>query len=226
MSVSPLALKIRAHKFGVLIRNARLIRNKSIADCASRLGIAETHFETYELGEASPSLPELELLTVYLSISFEYFLGSKLLPKEGVLERPQDASQWLNIRQRIIGARIKQVCNEQGISLEVLAQAIGADPQQLEAYELNGEPIPLPTLEAISQTLGKPVDIFCDQHEPVGSKLFHQQITQAVLDLPPEMQDFISKPINHPYLELAMRLSEMSVDKLREVAEGLLEITL
>ena len=45
-------------------------------------------------------------------------------------------------------------------------------------------------------------------------------------DLPLEMQAFISKPINMPYLELAQRLSEMSVDRLRGVAEGLLEITL
>ena len=43
--------------------------------------------------------------------------------------------------------------------------------------------------------------------------------------LPLEMQVFVSKPINRPYLELAMRLNDMSVDKLRGVAEGLLEIT-
>jgi len=43
--------------------------------------------------------------------------------------------------------------------------------------------------------------------------------------MPVEMQVFVSKPINRPYLELAIRLSEMSVDRLRSVAEGLLEIT-
>jgi len=36
---------------------------------------------------------------------------------------------------------------------------------------------------------------------------------------------FISKPVNLPYLELAMRLSDLSAEKLRGVAEGLLEIT-
>jgi hypothetical protein len=44
--------------------------------------------------------------------------------------------------------------------------------------------------------------------------------------MPVDLQTFVSKPINRPYLELAQRLSEMSVDKLRSVAEGLLEITL
>jgi transcriptional regulator with XRE-family HTH domain len=226
MSVSPITITIRAHKLGVLIRDARLFRNKSIADCACQLGIAETRFEAYELGESSPSLPELEMLTNYLGVPFKHFWGSTILPKDNEVEIPLEASQWFSVRQRIIGARIKQARNESGISLEFLAQAIGAEPQQLEAYELNGEPVPLPTLEAISQTLGKPVDIFCDQHGPVGSKIFRQQITQAFLDLPPEMQDFVSKPINRPFLDLAHRLSEMPVDNLRKVAEGLLEITL
>jgi hypothetical protein len=45
------------------------------------------------------------------------------------------------------------------------------------------------------------------------------------LELSPELQAFVSKPINRPYLELAQRLSEMSVDKLRSVGEGNLEVT-
>jgi hypothetical protein len=49
---------------------------------------------------------------------------------------------------------------------------------------------------------------------------------QNFAELSPELQDFLSKPINRPYLELAQRLSEMDVEKLRAVAEGLLEITL
>jgi hypothetical protein len=44
--------------------------------------------------------------------------------------------------------------------------------------------------------------------------------------LPVELQDFVSKPINRPYLEIAHRLSEMPADQLRAVAEGLLAITL
>jgi transcriptional regulator with XRE-family HTH domain len=226
MSANPLAIKIRSHKLGVLIRDARLYSNKSIADCAAWLGISVSRFEAYELGETSPSLPELEMLTDFLGIPFKHFWGNETIPREDMKDGALNASKWISLRQRIIGTRIKQTCGEQGISLEDLAQIIGTEPQQLEAYEINGEPIPLPTLEAISQTLGKPVEIFCDQHGPAGTKLFRQQITKAFLDLPPEMQGFISEPVNRPYLELAIRLSEMSVDKLRGVAEGLLEITL
>jgi hypothetical protein len=53
-----------------------------------------------------------------------------------------------------------------------------------------------------------------------------QESIQRFLELPPDMQNFIAQPINRPYLELAQRLSEMEVNKLRGIAEGLLEITL
>jgi hypothetical protein len=45
------------------------------------------------------------------------------------------------------------------------------------------------------------------------------------LDLPAPLQDFVCKPVNRPYVELALKLSELSVERLRAIAEGLLEIT-
>ncbi|NIP32622.1 MAG: hypothetical protein GWN00_13130, partial [Aliifodinibius sp.] len=45
-------------------------------------------------------------------------------------------------------------------------------------------------------------------------------------NLPEELQEFIAKPVNQPYLELAKKLSELSADRLRGIAEGILEITL
>jgi hypothetical protein len=67
---------------------------------------------------------------------------------------------------------------------------------------------------------------FRDQSGPVGRWAIQKKALEDFSELPLEMQQFISKPVNLPYLELAQRLSEMSVDRLRGVAEGLLEITL
>jgi hypothetical protein len=66
---------------------------------------------------------------------------------------------------------------------------------------------------------------FFDQHGMVGVWANEQRNVQSYLALSPELQTFVSKPVNRPYLVLAQRLSEMSVEKLRAVAEGLLEIT-
>jgi len=53
-----------------------------------------------------------------------------------------------------------------------------------------------------------------------------QKGIQQFLELPHELQDFVCQPVNRPYLELALKLSSMPTDKLRSVAEGLLDITL
>ena len=53
-----------------------------------------------------------------------------------------------------------------------------------------------------------------------------QRAMQKFIELPEEMQNFVCQPVNRPYLELAMKLSDMSREKLRAVAEGLLDITL
>jgi len=60
----------------------------------------------------------------------------------------------------------------------------------------------------------------------VGKWITQQAVVREVLELPPDLQAFVCLPVNRPYIELARRLSEMSVEKLRAVAEGLLEITL
>jgi hypothetical protein len=99
------------------------------------------------------------------------------------------------------------------------------EPATLEAYEMGQQAIPLPHLEVMSAALNRSIREFWDRHGPVGAWDAQQRAVQDFLSMPPEMQLFVSKPINRPYLELAVRLSEMSVDRLRAVAEGLLEIT-
>ena len=73
--------------------------------------------------------------------------------------------------------------------------------------------------------LNRSIREFQDQKGPVGAWNAQQSAIRDFLALPQDIQTFITKPINRPYLDLAIRLSEMSVDKLRAVAEGLLEIT-
>jgi hypothetical protein len=67
---------------------------------------------------------------------------------------------------------------------------------------------------------------FLDRQEgTVGAWHRQQAIDRRFRELPDELQSFVTKPINVKYLEVAMRLSEMSASRLRGIAEGLLEIT-
>ena len=107
-----------------------------------------------------------------------------------------------------------------------ISRQTGLPTSRIKSYELGERAIPLPELEVMAQVLDVPVTDFYDRKSLVGTWAFEQRAFKQFLDLSPELQAFIGKPINQPYLEIAVRLSEMSVDKLRAVAEGLLEITL
>ena len=107
-----------------------------------------------------------------------------------------------------------------------MASKTGWSPEKLENYETGKTPIPLPELEQLSSLLNQTLKYFFDRQGLVGAWTTRQQRVKQFLTLPDELQDFVSKPVNQPFLELAQRLNEMPVDKLRAIAEGLLEITL
>jgi transcriptional regulator with XRE-family HTH domain len=134
--------------------------------------------------------------------------------------------QLIGLRQRMIGALLRQSRLQSELSLEDAAAGLGISPETLETCEMGEGELPLPLLEAFSTITGAPFKEFMDQHGPVGRWSNQQQAMEEFLKLPDELQEFVSRPINRPYLELAQRLSEMSVDKLRAVGEGILEITL
>jgi transcriptional regulator with XRE-family HTH domain len=217
---------LRAKKLGVLIRDARLAVGKSPADCARAIGVDVGRFETYELGEAAPSLPELELLAYFLDTPLEHFWGRNILSGKEKPGKQVDPRQLVTIRQRMIGVLLRQARLDAGLSIESLAQSAHLSPDELRRYELSEAPLPVPVLEALAGVLNRSLRDFHDRSGPVGVWSSQKHAVKDFLELPAELQAFVSKPINRPYLELAQRLSEMSVDKLRAVAEGLLEITL
>lgn len=225
MTPNPILKTIRTKKLGVLIRDARLATGRSLGECALAVGVTPERFEMFEYGLEPPSLPELELLAFTLKIPLEHFWGNALLKKNGKMA-PLDAAQVKALRQKMIGAMVRKARVDSGLTLAEVAAESNLPEEQLQAYELGEQAIPIPELELISQALNKNIFEFQDRHSLVGHWFAEQKTAQEFTDLPAELQGFVCKPINRPYLELAVRLSEMSVEKLRGVAEGLLEITL
>jgi transcriptional regulator with XRE-family HTH domain len=226
MEQSNLAMRIRIKKLGVLIKGARLALEKEPDECAQALDIAVERYLAYEDGEKAPSLPEIELLAYYLDVPLDHFWGGESLLQAKLPAKEIDAEKLLRIRLRMIAALLQRARQDTAISTDNLAERAGISSEELEAYELGQKPIPLPVLESLSIALNISVNEFQDQRGPVGAWTTEQRAVKDFLSLHPDLQAFVIKPVNQPYLELAQRLSEMSVEKLRAVAEGLLEITL
>lgn len=217
---------LRAKKLGILLRDARDNAGKSKKECGEIIGVSGATIGSFELGRKSPSLPELEVLSFFLDMPIEHFWGNDLTSSEPHTAQTLKTDQIIDLRKRIIGALIRQARTEMKISRKDLSQQTGITSGMLRKYENGERDIPLPELEVLGQILGQPVQKFYNNQGLVSEWLVDQRATQEFLKLPQELKDFISKPINQPYLELAQHLSEMSVDKLRDVAEGLLDITI
>lgn len=136
----------------------------------------------------------------------------------------EERERMVMLRNCVIGARCAWPAPMPNSPCPNSPKRPAARGRSLKQYELGAAGIPTPDLEAICLALDIPLSTCFDQHGPIG-KWRNQQETIQKFDLEPDAQHFVTQPVNRPYLELARRLSELNVEKLRAVAEGLLEIT-
>lgn len=219
-------IALRTRKLGVLIRDARMASRKTVSETAKDIGVSTTYLRAYEEGRKAPSLPELEVLAYYLNLPIQHFWGSEALSDDAARTEQIDLNRLAGLRHRIIGILLRQKRLQASISIKALAIETGISPSRLTAYEMGEKAIPLPELEAILSVIGGRVESFFDQNGPVGKWMNDQEAIHQFLQLSPELRAFVCMPVNRPYLELARNLSQLSTEKLRSVAEGLLDITL
>lgn len=225
MSNQTTLLTIRNKKLGLLILDARKSNRRSVEECAKAAGVTVEQFQAFEKGKESPSLPQLELMALFFNLPIEHFWGKQALSQAPAPEAFQEKDRLLVLRNRVIGTSLRMARSTANLSYQEMAERTGFPEERLKKVEAGGSEIPVTELEMIATALDIPVEKFYDQHGPIGKWRTQQGSVQRFLDLPPDIQQFVSKPVNRPYLELAIRLSELSAEKLRAVAEVLLEIT-
>lgn len=210
---------------GLLITDARRSLRRSIEECADATGVSPEQFQEFEKGASAPSLPQLEMLALYFNLPLEHFWGHRALTATMAPEAFQEKDRMMMLRNRVIGTNLRLARNNANLTYQDVFEKTGISEEELKRYELGETAVPTPVLELLTKAFNSPIEQFYDQHGPIGKWRSQQGNVQKFLDLPPDLQQFISKPVNRPYLELAMRLSDLSVEKLRAVAEVLLEIT-
>jgi len=208
-----------------LIRDARLAARRGIPECAKAIGVTNGIFRAYEEGRRAPSLPEMEVLAYFLDMPFRRFWSKEAVSDDMSPTESLNLPVLVGVRQRMIGALLRQARLKASISPKALSEQSGTSTSRIRAYELGERSIPLPELEGLISLLNGQIESLFDQTGPVGQWLSQQQAIQDFKKLPPELQDFVCKPVNRPYLDLALKLSELSTEKLRSVAENLLDIT-
>jgi transcriptional regulator with XRE-family HTH domain len=215
---------LRNRIVGLLMQHARAQAAKTRGDLASALATSSDTVAAFETGRIPISLPELEIVAAVLNTSVAYFWHAAPHATPGPVQLPRAAT--LPVRHRIVGALLRRARLDGERSLQDLATTVHCSARRISEYELGTTPIPLPDLQAFADSLGLGLDYFLDaQDGSVGDWQQAQSNWLNFKSLPRDIQEFVTKPINVKYLEIATRLSALPAEDLRAIAEGLLEIT-
>jgi transcriptional regulator with XRE-family HTH domain len=217
-------LSLRSKILGAIMKKARVAAGKSLSDMSALIGETSGSLSSMERGSRAISLPQLELFAYRLDIPLSRFLGDDAAP----VEEKEDLNPKIVValRQRMIGALLRTHRTEAGLSMRELAEMSGLSSRRISSYEQGEKPVPLPELEALAGSLGRQTEDYIDLEGPVGEWRSRRQAFEAFLELPIELREFLSEPTNRPYLDLARNLSAVSIDRLRALGQGLLDITL
>ncbi len=220
---NPKAL-LRKKIVGLKIRQARTEAGLTLKEVGQAVGLAATLVSEIEFGQRDATLPQLEVMALLFNVPVGYFWSEDPIEEAGPNLPTIEA---MALRHRIIGVLLRQARTEAGRSQDDLANLLGVPASRIAEFELGETEIPLSELETLANHLNVSIDYFIDQGLPFDQANGHLTLDQLARfsELPVEIREFLANPANLLYINIAMRLSDLSAETLRSLAEGLLEVT-
>lgn len=219
-------IAIRNRIIGILVKRARLGAGKSQRECGEFLGCSPFVFSQYERGRKGMSLPQLEALAYFLDVPAAS-LWDEASPEPG--DPPAETlpmEQMLLLRRKILAVQFRQCRLNAGLTQKELGELLVCSANMISQYERGKREIPLAELEIAAEQCGQGLERFLDDETIPLGQVQRDRLTLAQLnELPPDVRDFVLRPTNTLYLRIAMLLSAMKADSLRQIAETILDIT-
>ncbi len=220
------AISIRNRIIGILVKRARLKAVKSQRECAGFLGCSPSAFSQYEQGRRGLSLPQLEALAHFFEVPVASLWDDGYVPPEELPAEPLPLAQMLLLRQKILAVHFHQCRLAAGLTQRDIGQLLGCSTYMVSQYERGLRDIPLAELEIAAEHCGRSLaDFSDDQTIPLGQAEQERLMLARLNELPDDLRDFLLNPTNTLYLRIAIFLSSMKADSLRQIAEIILDIT-
>ncbi len=213
----------RRKSMGVQLRKARLNAGLSLETCASAVDTPAEQVAAFEAGQAEPTLPQLEIFSRLFGVPVSNLWVASAAATSVEVSLP--SAVQLSIRRRMIGVLLRQARLAAGKRLNDCARVLDVPNEALTNYEFGREDIPFSQLERLAEFLHVPLSYFADE-ALVSDSDRDQRALEMLKELPEDVRDFVLRPSNVLYLRLAILLSSLSTETLRQVGEGLLDITL
>jgi transcriptional regulator with XRE-family HTH domain len=206
------------------IKSSRKLQDRSKKDCANILGLSADTYHSIETGETPITLPQLELLSIFLNINLSDLLQTE--PPQPIyitVFNEEIRPHYLTLRDKMIRAMLSLELNNHSLLLEEVSQAIHIPMDDLQAYFSGEEPIPVDDLFQISDYLGLSIDKL---YEPIG--LFEaQQVPPSVkASWQPEFtNEDIQEPLpeEDPYKNLLKAFQKLPIADQAQIAKTILE---
>jgi transcriptional regulator with XRE-family HTH domain len=219
------AYRLRGRILGLLIRDARIGAARTMEDCARLLQVSIEMVEAWELGDAVPSLPQLELLAHYLDIPVSHFWNENLKDTDPTTKL-HSQNEYMVLRNRMIGALFHQAREDANLTLEQISEMSGVSVQHLQAYELGDLPIPMNELYVLHSIVKKPMEYFIETSGYIGELLQIREEWKKFTSLDEDVRRFAANPSNYMFIKVAMLFSQMSSEQLRKAGAGILDISM
>jgi transcriptional regulator with XRE-family HTH domain len=217
--------RIRAKMLGVLLRDARQSVARTIDDCARLLNVSPELIERWEFGDEVPGLPQLELLAYYLDVPVSHFWGTETSKARRSADHEKQP-EYIRLRNRMVGGLLRQAREEARITIEELSSVSGIDVARISAYESGEISTPVHELSVLASGVNKNLSFFQESSGQIGELLAMREAWQHFADLPEDVRDFAANPVNIGFIHIAVMLSKMPSDQLREVGASILDITM
>jgi transcriptional regulator with XRE-family HTH domain len=191
---------------------------------ASILGKDAAAVDAFEQGREAISLPQIELLSQLYGISLSSFWDQDLY-RDPIPQPVDSIPAYIGLRRKMIGVLLRQARLARGKTLTDLALEIDRPSEELAAVEFGESDISIAELEHLACNAGVSLAYFTNPDlEQDNSKALDE--AEVLKEMPEDVREFLAQPANVLYIRLAMLFSELSVDTLRRIGEGLLDITL
>lgn len=206
------------------IKFIRKAKRRSIHDCARILGLSKEAYHSIEKGNTPISMPELELLAIYLGENPSEFISSdQQSPSKSAYLNDDIRPQFLKIREKMLRALIALERESRSITLENIQHATQIPLETLQAYDNGTSPMPIGDLIKVCAFLEIPMDSL---NEPVWPDVTSPRKDQPEEDWQPEFEkdDSLSEPPHEdPYSDILRAFQKVPKQDQAYIAKYLLE---
>jgi transcriptional regulator with XRE-family HTH domain len=205
------------------VHKVRKIKQRNIHECAAFLNISKEDYLQFEQGAELLTLPEIELLALFLGVSPSIFFKHDHWENQklGLLD-DHTQPQFTNLRHKMIFTRINAELRKKSLTPDKILEGTDISPTELNDYLSGEKPIPLDQLLKIIEVLNLTIEDLLEpavlerpgSNPPTSINKWRWEYS------PRENQE---NPEGSSYGQLLLALQQLPKEDQAEVAKDLLE---